>query len=300
MMAAMGGFQVVKDRHLLGPRLSYDMLDKLLEECEVDFAAITEGDIQDRSKGDAIAKALVLLQITWFVAQCLARFIQDLPVTLLELTTLGHTAFVAMIYFFWWNKPLNVRYPIVLHARIRTEPAACQIVSEADAGEEEDHPEMKGRDARHLVSCTPLVEKPTDPTPCGLSRRVRLASYIDGLTMRSIGGSIAMLLGIILVLVGSGAFGAIHCLGWNYPAPGGNQLLWQIAAIFVTATPPLGLAAMAMDQFLGGISVWMFRLILIPYGGSRISLLILACLALKSLPPAAYQTPSWTAFVPHL
>ena len=51
MMAAMGGFQVTRDRHLLGPRLSHDVLDKLLEEYEVNFSAITEDDIQDRSKG---------------------------------------------------------------------------------------------------------------------------------------------------------------------------------------------------------------------------------------------------------
>jgi hypothetical protein len=42
------------------------------------------------------------------------------------------------------------------------------------------------------------------------------------------------------------------------------------------------MAAIAMDQVLGGIREWMFRFILIPYGASRISLLIIACLTVKT------------------
>ncbi|KAI9507066.1 hypothetical protein F5148DRAFT_1208293 [Russula earlei] len=40
------------------------------------------------SKGDAASKTLVVMQTGWFVMQCVARVVQGLPVTELELA--GH------------------------------------------------------------------------------------------------------------------------------------------------------------------------------------------------------------------
>jgi hypothetical protein len=43
-----------------------------------------EEEMQDRSKSDWLAKMIVLLQTLWFVMQCIARSIERLPTTELE------------------------------------------------------------------------------------------------------------------------------------------------------------------------------------------------------------------------
>ena len=54
----------------------------------------------------------VLGQTLWFVAQCLARRAQHLDVTLVELLTLSLAVLNGVMYYLWWNKPLDVRCPV--------------------------------------------------------------------------------------------------------------------------------------------------------------------------------------------
>ncbi|KAF9473975.1 hypothetical protein BDN70DRAFT_816449, partial [Pholiota conissans] len=72
---------------------------------------LTEEDIQDRSKGDIISKTIIILQTTWFIVQCLARWSQHLPITELEIVTLGFAMLNGITYALWWNKPQNVGRP---------------------------------------------------------------------------------------------------------------------------------------------------------------------------------------------
>ena len=45
---------------------------------------ITEEDIRDRSKADALSKLIVCVQAAWFVAQSINRLASTLPITLIE------------------------------------------------------------------------------------------------------------------------------------------------------------------------------------------------------------------------
>jgi hypothetical protein len=74
-----------------------------------DFPKISKAEIEDRSKGDAISKGVVILQTGWFVTQCIARAVQRLPITELELVTVAFAALNIVIYVLWWQKPLNVQ-----------------------------------------------------------------------------------------------------------------------------------------------------------------------------------------------
>lgn len=51
---------------------------------------VPKGDIDDKSKADALAKTLVILQASWMLLQVLGRLIAGLPVTLLEVNTVAH------------------------------------------------------------------------------------------------------------------------------------------------------------------------------------------------------------------
>ncbi|KAF9473982.1 hypothetical protein BDN70DRAFT_816451, partial [Pholiota conissans] len=113
----MGGFVMSEGgkpfRTLYIRRSSSDLID-CIRKGVIDPPRITEEDIQDRSKGDAISKALIILQTTWFIAQCIARWAERLPVTELEIITLGFALLNGITYALWWNKPQNVNRPVFL------------------------------------------------------------------------------------------------------------------------------------------------------------------------------------------
>ena len=70
--------------------------------------------LKDRSKADNFAKGLVCVQAGWLIIQCISRVACDLPVTLLEINTIGHVFCALVMYALWWSKPLDVRDPTVL------------------------------------------------------------------------------------------------------------------------------------------------------------------------------------------
>ena len=86
-----------------------DMFHNLLQEGKIDFPLITEEEIEDRSKADSLAKVIAVSQTTWFIAQCISRTAQGLITTEIELITLAFAALNGILYFLWWNKPLNVK-----------------------------------------------------------------------------------------------------------------------------------------------------------------------------------------------
>ena len=75
---------------------------------------ITRREIWDKSKADLFAKLVASFQAVWLVAQIIARAIQRLPVTLLEVSTVALITCAAFTIFFWFQKPLNVETPTLL------------------------------------------------------------------------------------------------------------------------------------------------------------------------------------------
>lgn len=135
--AIMGGFHVFDGDIPLHPLVFWDpeqediVLSDMIELVET-HALIppSEADIKDKSKGDGFAKAIVLGQTSWFVAQCVARWIQHLPVTELELVTLAYTTLIGGMYFVWWDKPLSIDQPIRIPRNLLGSLASSQKVKD--------------------------------------------------------------------------------------------------------------------------------------------------------------------------
>ncbi|KAK7030836.1 hypothetical protein VNI00_013944 [Paramarasmius palmivorus] len=79
---------------------------------EIGQITISESEINDRSRGDFVTKSIAVVQTTWFVAQVIARAIQGLAITELEIITVGFTILTLGTCIAWWSKPLRVRYPL--------------------------------------------------------------------------------------------------------------------------------------------------------------------------------------------
>lgn len=81
---------------------------------------LTVEEIGDKSKASSLAKAIVCGEALWFCIQCIARFVIGLSVTLLELNVLGHALCALVIYWLWWDKPLDIDQSTIMdHAAMK-------------------------------------------------------------------------------------------------------------------------------------------------------------------------------------
>src|ERR1700748_2482116 len=95
--ATMGGFmeyEVNKPIRVLLP----DQLESYSLTGNGDFPRLSKAEIDDKSKGDFISKGFATFQTGWFVIQCIARSVQGLPITELELITVAFATLNLVIY----------------------------------------------------------------------------------------------------------------------------------------------------------------------------------------------------------
>ena len=100
---------------------------------------IEDSQVRDKSKADGLAKFLVVVQAGWMVIQCIARVQQDLPVTLLEINTIGHVVCAFALYMLWWNKPLDINDPHIVEHNSELDPCiALMWMCSPISGNKED------------------------------------------------------------------------------------------------------------------------------------------------------------------
>ncbi|KAI9771735.1 MAG: hypothetical protein M1839_002749 [Geoglossum umbratile] len=86
----------------------------LVTEEYIPMPTITQREIWDKSKADKFAKTITGLQTLWLMTQIIARAIQRLPVTPLELSTLSIVCCSLTTLYFWLSKPLDVNATTLL------------------------------------------------------------------------------------------------------------------------------------------------------------------------------------------
>ncbi len=134
-----------------------------------------------------------------------------------------------------------------------------------------------------------------------------------------------------MVVIGS-LFGAFHCVAWSFYFPShAEMVLWRLSSITIliglfvagylagifiimewvdpewTSKPvSVFLRAWRDDKtstwpfILTCISVFMMIVAIVSYIVARITLIILAFLQLRSLPPLAFCAVEWTTYIPHM
>ena len=133
----MGGFMLFEGNVAQGV-LSPERFSELLTAGKIEFPSVTVEEIEDRSKADGFSKTIALGQTLWFVAQCIARPVQYLDLTPVELLTLSLAVLNGMMYFLWWHKSLDVRCPIRVYLTGLDKSNEPQRASEPN-GPNEDH-----------------------------------------------------------------------------------------------------------------------------------------------------------------
>jgi hypothetical protein len=253
----------------------------------------TEGDLKDRGKSDGISKAIVLLQTLWFIVQCIARYISHLPLTELEIVTLAYAMMNSFIYIFWWDKPRDVGCPIRVYENLTTNYTAEDKWGTGFLGIlERILAYVLGWQDKYVL----LTKKST--VPIFWSSR-----YGFGDDKANSG---ALLRPSILGM----AFGGIHFIAWWYVFPSHAEfILWRVSCIALVAIPLLStigfsFLATAPDfdtvNVIGLISLALLALFAWLYVAARVATIVVAFMALRSLPSDALLVVDWTTFIPHI
>ncbi|RYP71947.1 hypothetical protein DL769_004552 [Monosporascus sp. CRB-8-3] len=92
-----------------------DSIHYLVSRCYLSLPSTTRKGICGKSKADAFAKAAAMLQGTWIIVQSVARAVQHLSLSPLELFTPVFVVSTRMSDYFWWRKPQHAEASVVLY-----------------------------------------------------------------------------------------------------------------------------------------------------------------------------------------
>lgn len=324
--AAMGGFVLLKDGE--EPRTLF--IDNIEHQQELESCLrngdihITEAEIKDRSKSDILAKAFVIIQTGWFLLQCIARRVEHIPVTKLELVTLAFAALNFLTYALWWEKPFSVNCPYRIRVSEREISLECAT---KEGGENVPNSTVRNHNIPNAINSMVEVLKLIRKTPRAILDGVSALSKIMGQDFefrergkkgvptfysgqgRDSTYSQATILGASGVAM---LFGAIHCIGWSFEYPSHiEKVLWRISSVSITAAPPLCFAGNVIIQTCYSrlnvshrLQNWLNPILMLSftvlYVLSRLALFVLALSSLRSLQYGEYQTVEWTTFIPHI
>ncbi|KAF7310313.1 hypothetical protein MIND_00405400 [Mycena indigotica] len=244
----------------------------------------TRSFIMDKSKGDVVTKAVAFSQGAWFIAQCIARLVQHLPFTQLEVATLAFAVVNIFTWVLWWDKPLDVQEPLVITAGPEvSEPYPRDGPPDKANAFVTGFVRLMGL-AHTKDAWSPETEfsVPTfwfatwSDTPAEMETLCVLGE-----------------LGIACI------FGAIHCAAWNSIfLSGAEKWLWRISSIFLTGAP---LAAMFLSRMsLSHKNRTMMWVIVLLYVPIRLLPLVLPFAALRGLTGGDFIDVNWSIYIPHL
>ena len=109
----------------------------LVEKGVLQLPKISKDSILDKSNTDNFAKCITAFQVICFTVEKFARLALHMPIALLEISTLAYIATSAMITYFWWNKPLDVRTPMVFQIAPEKEQDFIAVYPELDSTPDE-------------------------------------------------------------------------------------------------------------------------------------------------------------------
>ncbi|KAI0059769.1 hypothetical protein BV25DRAFT_1918167 [Artomyces pyxidatus] len=275
----MGGFHYYQDGKPQHP-LSREEVVNLVR--NGDLAPPTDEEIRGWSQGDALSKALSVVQTLWFIVQAIARRVEGLPLTQLEVMTLAYTTITVAMYVAWWNKPQNVGGPVRV------------VVKLPEQDEYEWYP-------RVFNVITGMQDNEVD-----MRSEKRVSTFYGGGT-----DDANAVYADVVALAAAMVFGAVHCAAWNYASPShAEQVIWRVSSLTIVALPgPMLVCVLlilrweripfTLRQVLRVLSVTVFILSAPIYIAARLFLFALSFTTLRSLPSEAYRAVQWTLRIPH-
>jgi squalene monooxygenase len=284
----------------------------LCSQKRIELPDISRDNIWDRSKADHFAKCVALIQVGWVLFQIIARHIQQLPVTPLEVFIVAFIVPSVVTAYFWASKPQNVAEPTV----IRVDWTVAELLLAA------------GDAARDPYVDTPLdfVEKPAWD---GWRRRPSLLRF-GGLDKRPLvripndySRPPSTWAEAAIVWVVSVVHAGLHVLCWSFPFPTQTEkILWRASSLTLLAVTAIGglvpvLSTRPWFDFSFSLLMiwvrearkptfprrWFFSLVAdstyVLYILARLVILVEIFATFRAMPEDVYSDVNWASFWPH-
>jgi hypothetical protein len=272
-----------------------------------DMPQISVRQLERLDRGEALVKFLALVQVAYLIVQLIARKIENLPSSQLEIAALAYSASSMITYVLYWNRPQGIESIYVVKAK-----------------------KMPQKDfLRYMLGpvylwSTRMTEHTFDkefdlaPIPndsCHFTDQFG-ASLWDGIFANNT-EIISLAFG---ALAGGMLFGGLHCLAWNFQFPtSGEALAWRVCSVITSSLPPLSIVPLAMwlqlnpyegsesndetnakrvkvRRYIVGAAV--IVVFLIPYVLARLFLIVEIFRSLFFLPPEVF-IETWSGTFPH-
>lgn len=319
IFANMGGFRLAaetKDRTMQYRTINGFQLTSLVKTGTLSqIPNISKQEILDKSKTDAFARWVAILQCLWLLLELTARKVESLPSSQIEIATMAFACCSILTYLAVRHKPKDVDVALDIPSTI---PVMEGIPSSPD----------------------PLFDRPVSfflevfcykpwypggyfgliPAPGGApgrrrpirwgeqdaDRRIRNDNYlVRNYRSHPMSG---------WLVIGSTVFGGIHCVAWDhYFASSLERKLWRAAALVTTLAPLLlpiidrGANSFQRQLNLSRSStgaLWFMKLwtivlplaVLVAYLLLRICIIVLVFSSLRAMPEGVYHT-TWTKYL---
>jgi len=238
---------------------------------------ITQADILDKSKDDALVKTLALIQAVWLAIQLIIRASTKRQSSQIEITALAFAVCALVSYLLLLSQPKDVGGPTILHSN-------------------------KGWSATssHFEA---LANKAVATGPW---KRRDYSMPNFAITADDGGGSFALGTSFGLLV-----FGAIHLIAWNFEFPSPTErLLWRVSVLLVALLPVSFALIMVLFLVLFDLAgfeekkadrghdfnIWVHAIL---FTLPRLFLLVEAIRSTYYLPPNSY-TATWASNIPRL
>ncbi|KAF8801596.1 hypothetical protein BYT27DRAFT_7235694 [Phlegmacium glaucopus] len=308
----MGGFLLFEGgepkgslAHNYGPRT----FEGLVKRKRIKFPTITKEDIDYHSKSDGLAKCLVIVQTGWFVLQCIARWVEGLVITEIELVTLALAALNASMYFFWWHKPFDVR----THVPVELLDPPSNIESEESEAVQLEDRWIWGISFQNIADfilrmlIIAFFNWPKASIKGIFNLLAEIAEWHPGLREEHLQVPMFYSSPALSYTDDSKLLGLASLVGVHFLFPTRTELIiWRTCSILITALPTL-LLAHSLASWLPYSNWTVSRIIenICTIGSpiyfvARLALLVEAGITLRNLPEGAYAVLEWTNRLPHV
>ncbi|KAI4191756.1 MAG: hypothetical protein LQ348_003435 [Seirophora lacunosa] len=320
--ANMGGF-VLRPRESAAFPINSKQLLWLIKRGYVDYPKLSAKEVWDKSKADGFQKSLTCLQTGWFIIQILGRWIQRLPVTTLEITTLSFVLCTLVMFTQWANKPLDVESPTI----VASSKSIAEILIEAGSAASQPYQQtpldfIDNLSPSWLTEVQPHLRFRTGPTMRPLPRFTNDRFPVIG------AGPDAVFLFLFTM-----AYCGLHFVAWDFDFPTPlERSLWRAASIAIAACAFIFWVCETYQDGhrLGRWERWAAKLstskdgrintmekqrrnrrfipvweviimtpVTIVYTIARTYIVIEAFLCQRSLPIRAFETVQWSQYLPH-
>ena len=300
--ADSGGFMLQAPDCVAFP-ITAKQVHYLVQQGHLLMPSITKEEIWDKSKADMFAKAVASFQAAWLVAQVVARGIQHLPVTLLELSTVALVTCTGAALFFWFSKPLNVDTPTTLEAEVNIAQVLVWAGDKAEAPFRDTpldfiEPNLYTSSQMPFGKHWGVQQRPLPRIPNDRDSRLHSLSII------------------ILLAIPTSCFSLLHLIGWNFDFPTRiEQMVWRWTCISMGVVLGIGCFVEAISIVVEGYPTpglttlngyklkWPTNLLFfIPgflYISARLIVIVEIVISLRLLPLGCFEVVQWSQLLPH-